>query len=155
MNKSEIFKKAHQLAKEWFLNNCGHYLACFKGALKSVYQELKDKSMKTAAEIKRKIDEITKRDAYYNNLNNEGEGGYYNDSVPQSLRQEYADALEREWSLKWTKEYAAKAKEDWNKAAKLVIDSKKYQYQAQALAEIEKITGISREDMSKAKAIFG
>lgn len=42
MTKSEIFKKAHQLAKEWFVNNCGHYLACFKGALKSVYQELKE-----------------------------------------------------------------------------------------------------------------
>ena len=41
MTKSEIFKKAHKLAKEWFVNNCGHYLACFKGALKSVYQELK------------------------------------------------------------------------------------------------------------------
>ena len=152
MNQSEIFKAAHKMAKDFV----GHYVARFALALKSVYQSLKGaNTMRTSTEIKAEIDAIKKRDAYYNELNNEGSDGYYNDSVPAALWNELTAALDAEWNEKWTADYAATARAKWNAAAKIVIDSKKYQYQQKAIEAIEKATGFAFADIKKAKEIYG
>ena len=151
MNKQEIFKAAHKMAKGFV----GAYVARFALALKAVYQSLKGKKMRASTEIKAEIDALKKRDAYYNNLNNESAGGYYNDSVPAALWDELTASLDAEWSEKWTAEYAAAARAKWNAAAKTVIDSKKYKYQQQAIAAIEKACGFTFADIKKVKEIYG
>ena len=47
MTRSEIFIKAHKLAKTFV----GAYVACFSLALKTIYKQAKVKTMKTAKEI--------------------------------------------------------------------------------------------------------
>ena len=150
MTKKEIFKAAHKMAKDFV----GHYVARFALALKSVYQSLKGaNTMRTSTEIKAEIDAIKKRDAYYNELNNEGSDGYYNDSVPAALWNELTAALDAEWNEKWTASYWAESKVKWNDTAKrLQPKYKAYGLLAQA---IEKETGLSLNDMQRAKQIYG
>ena len=53
MTRSEIFKKAHKLAKSFV----GNYAACFSLALKTIYKQAKEKMMKTAKQIAELLNE--------------------------------------------------------------------------------------------------
>ena len=114
-----------------------------------------NKQVRTSTEVIAEIKRLQASDKSYNRLVNEGGEGYERDSITAELSQELTEALDREWNEKWTADYAATARAKWNAAAKIVIDSKKYQYQQKAIEAIEKATGFAFADIKKAKEIYG
>lgn len=85
--------------------------------------------MKNSEQIMNKIKEISIKDHQYNRLINENGEGYEVDNVPDSLREEYYNALKQEFSEEWILEVFTKRRKIWNDAKiqtiKDMIDFKK------------------------------
>ena len=112
-----------------------------------------NKQVRSSTEVIAEMKRLKAADKAYNSLVNEGCEGYERDGITLELHNELAEALAREWTAKWTASYWEAAKAKWNDAAKrLQPKYKAYGLLAQA---IEKETGLSLNDMQKAKQIYG
>ena len=112
-----------------------------------------NKQVRTSTEVIAEIKRLQASDKSYNRLVNEGGEGYERDSITAELSQELTEALDREWNEKWTASYWAEAKAKWNDVAKRL--QPKYKVYGLLAQAIEKETGLSLNDMQRAKQIYG
>ena len=112
-----------------------------------------NKQVRSSTEVIAEIKRLQASDKSYNRLVNEGGEGYERDGITLELHNELTEALAREWTAKWTAGYWAEAKAKWNDVAKRL--QPKYKVYGLLAQAIEKETGLSLNDMQRAKQIYG
>ena len=114
-----------------------------------------EKPLRSSAEIRKELDALSAKDKAYNRLQNEGGEGYYRDSIPESLHNEYMAALDREFKAKWTKEYFEEVRSAWNSIVAEKSNGGKIALTRKDLESVERRVGEKSQDIAKARTMLG